>query len=671
MEHIQNKGTISGARVFWVSFVILISLALLLSQLYSLPIRDSFLWYISVFFCFYIPGNLLMRLLNSNKDEHFVNFFHSIALGTALIPLVYTFTRAVSRPELMYLFLIVILLIWLINVRKNFKRGLIGIYSSYADILSVLGLLAIILIFLHLSYFTDVVFFEKGFKMNTRFTETEFHLELINVLRNVFPPHFPYASGFDFSQYHLNMHLEIEMVNRLFPIDTLKLTFFYFPLLYFCLLVFVPYVFISKYIQSRYLGILIGILLFSSDLSYIPGLLGILPPDFPWPLLFNPTIWSLLTLNSFIPSLSVMFLCILYLKKFYENNSVRHLIVFAGLGFSAYGFKSSMGPHIMGAAFLTGIMSVLLMKDKKGKLLCVASGVSVLAMAIDVFFLRGGTNNNIISLDLFNRFRGSLEYLGLSNMPWFLYPLSYPLYLIAVFGMRIVGFFPLKSMFQNRRLDSTVIFMLIFIIIGITLSEIIFLGFPNTKVNNAMWFSFQSLMASWLLVPYFLLRIKHDRVKYFIVIFLIFVLSIPSTVQFLYHRFSHSYFTINSKAMGVVKYLETTDQKSIVLHSLEIVPSVASNLSGRSSVLSLIQIPVIIGTVGIPEAQNRSVDIGFFFNPIAGINRSPILEKYNVDYVLTLSESSKFLDKEPTLLQVFKNNEFVIYKVNIVNNEKN
>lgn len=78
-------------------------------------------------------------------------------------------------------------------------------------------------------------YFEHGFKIrNFYLTETIFHLGIINTLKDIFPPLYPYASNIDFSHYHLNMHLEIEMFNRLFSIDTLRLVFFIFP---FCIFV--------------------------------------------------------------------------------------------------------------------------------------------------------------------------------------------------------------------------------------------------------------------------------------------------------------------------------------------------------------------------------------------------------------------------------------------------
>ncbi len=669
MERMEDKNTIRGLKVVLILAALFTGIALLFHLLYSLPLRDSFLWYFGVFFCFYIPGNLLLRSLDFNKGEYFVNFFHSIALGTALIPLVYSILRRLSHPELLYIFGIVMFLVWIIFTVKDFKEKKINIYTSYQDIISASVLIAVIFLLLHLSYFNDVIFLENGFKIShAYFTETEFHLGIINALRNFSPPLFPYASGTDFSHYHINMHLEIEMFNRLFSMDTLELTFFYFPLLYFCLLIFMPYMIVSKYMGTRFIGVLIGVLIFSSDLSFIPGLLAMLPADFPWVLLFNPTIWPLLTLNGYLPALFIMFLCILYLKEFYRNGKLSYLIVFAFLGFAAFGFKSSMGLHIMSVSFLTGMVITWVTKDKdKSKLLCAVSLLTLLVITIDVVLVRGGVGNNIIIVDLFNRFHNSLKILGISNMPWFLYPVCYVLYLFASFGVKVFGFlYIMKYMLQKKYFDPAIIFLIIFVISGFFLSEMIFIGYPSRYPNNAMWFLFQSLIAVLALLPYFLLKMQHNKKRFWGIIGLIILLSFPGTIQFLWLRSNPGYINVASNAMSVLRYLESIPPKSVTFHPLKDDLSVILTLSGRVSVLSFPN-NITIGMIGINEATTRMADIESFFNPSAVIKRSAILEKYNVDYVLASPEDSKTLNKEPMLSQDFKNNEYVIYKVNRIN----
>jgi hypothetical protein len=168
------------------------------------------------------------------------------------------------------------------------------------------------------------------------------------------------------------MHLEIEMFHRLFSVDTMKLTFFYFPSLYFTLLVFLPYFFVLEIGGTRFIGVLTGILLFGSDLSFIMGLFGNVPGDYPWINIYNPAIWSILTLNGILPALIVMFLFILFLLQFDVSGKRAFLIILCMLGYSAYGFKSSMGFHLMAALFLAGLASVYSLRMKRRVSCCVA-----------------------------------------------------------------------------------------------------------------------------------------------------------------------------------------------------------------------------------------------------------------------------------------------------------
>jgi hypothetical protein len=669
MEFTKQKGTITGINGILIFFILSVCPAIFFKLVYTLPLRDSFLWYAGSFFSFYIPGNLVLRYVSLNKDEYFMTVFHSLALGVAVMPLVYAALRRISHPELLYPMGIILFLIWLIVSVRDLKSGKFTISTSFTDIMSALVLIVSVCLLLHLTYFTDVIFFENGFKIrNTYLNESIFHLGIVNVLKSMFPPLYPYASGVSFSHYHLSMHLEMEMFNRLFSLDTIKLTFFYFPFLYFCLLVFMPFLFIRNSVGVRLLAVVTGILMFGSDLSFIPGVLGMSPPQYPWNDLFRNTIWSLLTLNSNLPAVIVLFLCILYLKKFYEDGTVSYLLVFSLLGFSAYTFKSSTGPHIMGAAFLTGIASTVLTKDrKKGWLVCAVSVLTVLVIAIDLFLIRGTPSHYIIRIDLLNNFYRSLKRLGISNMVWFFLLLVFPIYILASFGARAFGLYVIKDTFKKKFFDPIVFFLLMFTVSGFILSEVLFIGFPHSKVgtlNNAGWFAVQSLMGAWLLVAFFLAKQRIVKKRYFIYIVLVILLSAPSTIQFLTLRHDTSYYTVDGNANEVVRYLETTKPDAVVLHPPNLDgPSLSANLAGRQSVLSFLQ-SYVLQMIGQEEGDKRLADIESFFNPRETNTRSSILTKYNVNYVYAPASYADFLDGEPMLSNILKNNEYVVYSVN-------
>lgn len=281
-ELVRERNTLKEGVVLALFFCLLGCLALIFKSLYSLPLTETFLWFFGVFFCFYLPGSLIMRWSHFNGDNFFSHLILSISLGVALVPLVYTALRRISHPELLYPFGGILFSLWLIFLLRDIRRKKLCLEATFPDLISVVLLILVVFTLLHLTHFTDIIFLKTGFKVrNIYLNETVFHLGIINVLKETFPPFYPYASGIPFSHYHISMHLQIEMFYRLFGLDTVKLTFFYFTFLYFCLLVCIPYAYIYKNLNLRTLGVVTGILMFGSGLSFIPGLLGMAPPHYP------------------------------------------------------------------------------------------------------------------------------------------------------------------------------------------------------------------------------------------------------------------------------------------------------------------------------------------------------------------------------------------------------
>lgn len=662
MNMLEDGGQIKGFKVFLISPAIFILLPLLLKLFYSLPLKDTFLWNLGVFLYFYIPGNLLLRLLKAEGNDYLIRLIHSIALGAALMPIIYSVLRISSQPGYIYMLGSLAFLAWLIIVFRDLRKGPI-ISAGYQDIFFIAGFSAIIIALLHFSHFTDVIFIKDGFKFrNTPSTESIYHLGIINVLKDAYPPFFPYASGYSFSSYHLNMHLEIEMFSRVFSLDTIKLTYFYFPLLYFFLLSSVPYMFVRNHWGSRLLGFLTAILMFGSDFSFIPGLLGITHQVEPWASIFANTLWSLFTLNGILPALFVAFLSFYYLKSFLGTGKFRYLAVFVLLVFAAYGFKSSMGPHILVASFMT-VTTLLLIKDNKNGLpLLTASAVAALLIALDIILVRGGTGNTV-SLALFNNFQLVLNKFNLTGIPWFSYFVFFPAYVIAAFGVRLLGLYYLKNAFQKRGFDPIIAFLIFFIISGFLIPQIIHVGASPAEDNNASFLIMESLIAAWLLLGFCMLSLKNFREKYFrFSLAVIILLSFPSTAQFLGMRYDNSYAAIRRSELEIVKYLQTTPQKSVILSPPNYSwPSLASNLAGRQSVINFFR-SFPSGVAGEEETITRLYAVEAFFS-YNYPGRSTILKKYKVDYVYAPLIYQLVFDKEPMLRLEAKNSGYVIYKV--------
>ncbi len=664
---------ISREKALFLLFVTFGLIAVFLRAAYMLPLSSSLIWIVGVFVCFYVPGSLLQRLLKWREQEYFASIVHSTALGVALIPVVYTIFRILSLPWLLYLFFGGLLIIWSIIMIRNWPRGEKN-QTDLTDLLVIFVLGAFVLVLLHLSYFTDIIFQEKGFRFkNIYLNETVFHLGIINTLKNSYPPFFPYASGFGLGQYHLNMHLEIEMFSRLFQIDTIRLSFFYFPLLYFCLLVYLPYLFVRRYLGSRVVGIFAGVAAFGSDLSFIPALFGLLQQNPPWNSLFNATIWPLLTLNSFLPAMVLLFLAVIHLKEYFVCGRFQELLLFAVLGFAGYGFKSSLGPHMMAAAFLTGLLLILRNDRQKGMALIFSSLTALLIMSGDMTFLRGGSGTNIVTIAPFDRYRDALIRLGIAQPSTVLAAVTFPAALLAALGASMLGLRAGIDGFRKKTFEPIVVFLAFFIATGFFLSELFFLGpiVPQfLKINNAMWFSFPAATIAWILVSYFLVGIEKEKKNVLLAICLILLVTLPGTIQFLALRAGNKFDLISANACEVVSFLETTPINAIVLHPPNLTtPSLASNFAGRRSVLAFFQ-SYVLHYADQAESEQRLKDIEIFFSGSDINNRPLILEKYHVTHVYAPSSYVQRFIGEQMLQPVLKNAEYVVYRVTKVYNQQ-
>jgi hypothetical protein len=341
-------------------------------------------------------------------------------------------------------------------------------------------------------------------------------------------------------------------------------------------------------------------------------------------------------------------------------------MMFGLLVYSAYGFKSTMGYHVILATFITGIVSLVLFQDKRKSLaLCSASVLVALLMALDLLILRDGAGNIILTFTPFNNFARSIEFFTLSNVHWFFYPVLFLFYLLATFGVRSMSFYMLKDIVQKKTIDRIILFLLIFVISGFFISEMIHIRSQGLLTNNAYWFSTQSLIVCWLLIPYVLLKLVKFKKRYLLSLMLIIVLSFPTTVQFLTLRFNNIYHTMNSDDMEVVSYLRTTPIHSVILHPLNVrIPSLASNFAGRSSVCNIF-FSFLEDNIPSLEAGMRRKDVEMFFDQSSLINRSVILNKYNVNYIYAPLTYVALLDKEPLLMKIFSNSKYVLYKANL------
>ena len=296
-----------------------------------------------MFILFYIPGSLLIRSVGFQVVNSLTYLALALGTGTVVIPVFYKFLRYLNYPDYYVVSLFALCAAaWLYLVIRGPSAQQNRLQLKINDLFGVLALLMFVLVLLHFSHFTDVLLGTTGFQFRaTDMTESVFHLGLINSMADTYPPPALYTSGgADFSSYHLNMHLQAELLVRLFGLEPLHLVSFYMPLLYFTLLVMLPYVFVRESGGTPLTGIVCAVLVFGTDFSFIPAILLDVRPGFAWTAFFQSTIWSLFTLNGILPGFIALFLCIICLRDYFRGGGRAKLALFALLAYGAFGLKS-------------------------------------------------------------------------------------------------------------------------------------------------------------------------------------------------------------------------------------------------------------------------------------------------------------------------------------------
>ena len=667
MDNLDGDFGVSAARrsSCVVLCVVLMVLSGAGSWVYGLAFFATLKFFIGVFILFYIPGSLLVRSVGFQAVNSLKHPVLALGTGTVVIPIFYKFLRYLNCPDYYAVGLFALCAVaWLYLMIRELGIQQNRLQPKFIDLVGVLALLMIVLVLLHFSHFTDVLLNTAGFQFRaTHMTESVFHLGLINALTDTYPPPALYASGeMDFSLYHLNMHLQAELLIRLFGLESLNLVSFYMPLLYFMLLVLLPYVFVRESGGTPLTGIVCAALVFGADFSFIPAILFDVRPGFAWTGFFQSTIWSLFTLNGILPSLTALFLCIICLRDYFSRESQAKLALFALLAYGAFGFKSSMGLQIGAAALATGLVIAFSSSQRRqGWSLVLVSAATLAVMLFPITVLRSGVVDSLVTFAPLNHFHAALENLGMSGLAMDWYIPMIVLVLLAGLGVRTIGLLYLgKCISQENPRDWNLVFLGLFCVCGYFITELFFIGNPAGQ-NNSVWFYIQSLMASWFLLFLFLVEIQDRKYVYLASILAVIVLAAPSTVQFLHLRADDNYIVFGQDELEVIEYLHHTDPSSVVLHPLNHDrPSLASNFAGRVTVLS-VWVSFVNEAHGLSE-RVQSVLL-FFDQGTDTSERLDVLDKYQVDYIYGSNSELLFMENFPEAELVLQSGDLVLYRV--------
>ena len=645
---------------------------------YHLPIFQIFGFLIGIIIFLYLPGLFILELL-AWKDNPFSLSIISILTGMAASPILYYLTNIIRQQ---WIFIVSIVCVSVFVIYK--KLYLLKNYKDYLRLpqgwWKFIAALFIVLAVLHFSHFTDLrIIKDGGYQLRTiNYTETIYHLGIINAAEHIIPPHYPYASGYKLSEYHIDMHLLAVIFCKYLSIDPAIMAFYFLPLLLIGLIISVPAVFFYELHGDMNLSLLLGLLMLGADFSFIPVMMSKnIPETNPWTSTFCPTIWTLLTLNGIMAAIPLFFGSALAFQRYFSSLNRKHLLVFSLLTIAACRVKCSMGLQVIGVSFLA--LAFIEWKYRLGawrKALPILT-LTLVIIFIDLFMKAYSSGGNwIIRWDVFNGLIQSTKVLKLDQWyqaalaPWehpFILFYALTLYFLGFMGVRIIFLKYCYDILKARKpIEPVVPFLLFFIVGGIFLSEIIYLGGKYDIINNGAWFRVQSIIAATYFVTSFISSLKVRSHK-IVAATLVILLSFPSTINFLYLRYDKEYINISKNAILAVDYIKKSVSGNAVIMEYPIWnrPSISSNFAGRSTVLSIFR-SFMIERVEPKVIADRKSDLINFFGINNEDTRKIILKKYGAEYLVIPSQLRKIFSNYPWAVMSYSNSDVTIYKINII-----
>ncbi|MGE5416918.1 MAG: hypothetical protein ACM3UZ_09175 [Acidobacteriota bacterium] len=672
---LEQNQDINTTRVPMLGISIFLAIVLIpyLHFLYNLPVLAILKFYFGVLVFLYLPGVLILDVLHW-EDNSISMFFLSILAGVAITPILY-YLAAYSGYQWLYILTITIICFYVLYIKKPWTSGLVENLVIPRDVWKPLLLFAIVLGLLHCTHFKDLkIVGESHYQVRVMsLTETIFHLGVTNAVKNDIPPVYPYASGYNFAEYHIDMHILGAIFAKYLELDTILFISFFMPMLLLILIVAIPAVFFYSIHRNLELSLVLGLLMFGADFSFIPALLHKGALHVPWTAIFCPTICSIFTVNGIMPAIPLFFGALLAYQRFFATRNTNYLIVFSLFTISACRMKSSMGLQILGAAFLA--LAFIEWRQKCGiwrKALLVLLP-TVFLVAVDLYCkVHDSTSPMVVKFDLFNGIHTTAKFLGWSSWETAANaPLQHPfiliyaviVFLIGCMGVRILFLKYFYDVFKDKDDNVVLPFLIFFVMGGMLLAEVLFIGGQTDQINNSVWFRVQSIIAATYFVTVFIATLKVKRRQLQAVI-LVLYLMIPSTLEFMAWRNQASYIDISSNEWRAVEYIDQHfPAKCTVLEfPMWDRPSLTANFTGRSTVFSY-YLTFINAKMSPSEIYARAKDQKDFFANTSEIKRRDITAKYGVEYLVVPTKNKETFDSYKWLTTMYENPAITIYKV--------
>jgi len=655
----------------------------LLLKIYLVSLSLSLIFLFTILFLFFIPGNVILNIFKFNVpllDKSVL----SISTGIVSVSVTYFFLALFVNQTFLTVFLwiwsfgfLVFFFLYYNPFKNSLKRIKFDIYSGVLVLLLLLIISAVVL----LDFPNGMMKIDGLHFWGPHAKDSLWHLGLIGELLRQIPPQIPIYSGKPLVGYHYFYDLFIAIIYKFSKIELTDIFFRLGPTFLASTLALTAY---SCFRQlSRKSGIaLLGVFLifFGGGLGFIPGLKNII-----W---FYSLTTKNLHFNYQTGMYLVMFLSGLYCISNFRENKKKSLIFLTGLFWGLSIEYKAFGFIILSAALLfSGIVEYLYKKDSVYlkvfiiSLLCASPFIIQNLQHTDAGWFALRPSQFVIGvvgrLDLVENMP-ALKGLLLNKNPLISALLilgSIILFLVGSLGVRIIAIPFIFSLVKNKKsftnIDIFLIFYLAFGFVFSILSSLTGKGSWNTMFFYLLTIYIWNFFAAGALFK----MIDGRRIFLKTVITFLFIFfSLPATVQYIYknilliqdHSKSRLHLIVNKKDIEVINYLKSANTYRTVL-----VPRETSSGSDFLHIPSLslsrgvITWPSMPLTLRIPkeEVEVRLGDVETFYTTGDSNKARSVLEKYRVDYVYCPSIEAIKFEKEQVLMEVFRSENVMLYKV--------
>jgi hypothetical protein len=553
--------------------------------------------------------------------------------------------------------------------------------------LAVAGIVALgvmVLAFLPL-YYTNLTRRADGTMQVRPVPDVFLHIAIANELTHTVPPQAPVFSGHPLT-YHYGMDLAVAMFANATGLNTRDLTLRFVPTLFLALSMLSVFCFSRSWLGSGYFGALVVFLVFfGEDFSFIPGLLQGEKGD--WSVMYFsvPAVLSLFYTNSMLPGVGLLFAGLFCLQSYLRKRRAAWLFLSALLFVALIEVKILTAAHIMCSLGFAAIVYLLVFRDADLFKVAALSAALTAPLVLSVY-LGNKSGANITTafapwlyvsdmtemLGLKNRLTGMVAFTGI----------ALPMYLVGCLGLRVVGVPAIfKAIFRPDQKSGLRFALAFFVVIGVLIAltyRIVPAGF-EPAYNNSAWFLAQSKYVAWIFAVEVLQTLYQRLIARGVrsslaatgIIVSAVALSVPATVQhFALERDPNRLYGEPLAKQSQRYSLETLSTIDFLTKDAQPGDVVLPGQNLLEPTLALTKCLVPLGyfsnyLVPVREySQRETAEKEFWEAWRLGNVREKFLREVRVRYVAVSKQTEGIPATIPAALsEVFENSQFAVFKV--------